>query len=58
MRINLDVPDGRSLQKVQHFAPESHSAAAEHADVRIAGNRFAGDLAPRWPKRSGVRLIW
>ena len=44
VRINLDVPDGRSLQKVQHFAPESYSAAAEHADVRIAGNRFAGDL--------------
>ena len=44
MRINLDLPDGRSLQKVQHFAPESYSAAAEHADVRIAGNRFAGDL--------------
>src|SRR6202167_1100057 len=44
VRINLDLPDGRSLQKVQHFAPESYSAATDHADVRIAGNRFEGDL--------------
>jgi len=44
VRINLDLPDGRSLQKEQRFARESYSAATEHADVRIAGNRFEGDL--------------
>src|SRR3984885_15192886 len=44
VRINLDLPDGRSLQKVQHFTPGSYSAATRHADVRIAGNRFEGDL--------------
>jgi len=44
VRINLDLPDGRSLQKEQGFAGESYSAATEHADVRIAGNRFECDL--------------
>jgi len=44
VRINLDLPDGRSLQKEQRFARDSYSAASEHADVRIAGNRFEGDL--------------
>jgi hypothetical protein len=44
VRINLDLPGGRSLQKAQRFAAGSYSAAAGHADVRIAGNRFEGDL--------------
>jgi len=44
VRINLDLPDGRSLQKVQRFAPGSYSAATGHADVRMAGHRFEGDL--------------
>src|SRR3984885_7085922 len=44
VRINLDLPDGRSLQKAQCFRPAVYSAATDHADVRIAGNRFTGDL--------------
>ena len=44
VRINLDLPDGRSLQKSQRYAPECYSAATAHADVRIAENRFEGDL--------------
>jgi hypothetical protein len=45
VRINLDLPGGRSLQKVQRFARESYPAAAGHADVRIAGRaRRQGDL--------------
>jgi predicted secreted hydrolase len=44
VRINLDLPDGRSLQKTQHFAPELFSAGTDHADVRIAENHFEGDL--------------
>jgi hypothetical protein len=44
IRINLDLPDGRSFQKLQTFAPETYSAATDHADVRIADNRFEGDL--------------
>lgn len=44
VRINLDLPDGRSLQKSQRFPAGSYGAAADRADVRIAGNRFEGDL--------------
>src|ERR1700734_4189072 len=33
VRINLDLPDGHSLQKVQRFTPGSYSAATGHADV-------------------------
>ncbi len=44
VRINLDLADGRSLEKVQSFPPEAYSAATDHADVGIAGNRFSGDL--------------
>jgi predicted secreted hydrolase len=44
VRINLDLPDGRSLQKEQRYGPGVYSAATDHADVRIAGNRFEGDL--------------
>jgi hypothetical protein len=44
VRINLDLPDGRSLKKAQHLPPGSYSAATDHADVRIGGNRFEGDL--------------
>jgi len=44
VRINLDLPDGRSLEKSQRFAPGSYTAATDHADVRIDGNRFEGDL--------------
>jgi predicted secreted hydrolase len=44
VRINLDLPDGRSLQKAQCFEAQAYSAATDHADVRIAANRFEGDL--------------
>ncbi|MEV6283969.1 lipocalin-like domain-containing protein [Kribbella sp. NPDC051770] len=44
IRLNLDLPDGRSRSFIRTFAAESYSAATEHADVRIAGNRFTGDL--------------
>ena len=44
VRINLDLPDGRSLQKTQHYAPKLYSAGTDHADVHISGNRFVGDL--------------
>ena len=44
VRINVDLPDGRSLQKVQRFAPGSYSAATDHADIQIGANRFTGDL--------------
>src|SRR2546423_420641 len=44
IRLNLDMPDGRSFEKLVTFPAESWSAATDHADVRIAGNRFTGDL--------------
>ncbi|MCU1585758.1 MAG: hypothetical protein JWM49_2314 [Microbacteriaceae bacterium] len=44
IRLNLDLADGRSFEKIANFAPESWSAAKDHADVRIGDNRFTGDL--------------
>jgi hypothetical protein len=44
IRLNLDLADGRTLEKIVNFAPESWSAAKDHADVRLGGNRFTGDL--------------
>jgi predicted secreted hydrolase len=44
IRLNLDLADGRSFEKLATFEPEAWSAATDHADVRIAGNRFSGDL--------------
>jgi hypothetical protein len=44
IRLNLDLTDGRSFEKVASFEPEAWSAATDHADVRIAGNKFSGDL--------------
>jgi predicted secreted hydrolase len=44
IRLNLDLEDGRSFEKVASFDPEDWSAATGRADVRIAGNRFTGDL--------------
>jgi hypothetical protein len=44
IRINLDLADGRSFERLMSFAPESWSAATDHADVRIGVNHFTGDL--------------
>lgn len=45
IRLNLDLPDGRSRSIIRTFPAASFSAATERADVRIAGNRFTGDLS-------------
>jgi hypothetical protein len=44
LRLNLDLPDGRSYQKVVPYPPKAWSAAGDRADVRLGTNRFAGDL--------------
>lgn len=44
IRLNLDLPDGSTFEKLVKFPADSWSAATDHADVRIAGNRFTGDL--------------
>jgi hypothetical protein len=44
IRIDLDLADGRSFQKLVTYAPESWQASTSCADVRIGDNRFSGDL--------------
>jgi hypothetical protein len=44
IRINLDLADGRSFQKLATYPPERWQAATSRADVRIGEHRFAGDL--------------
>jgi hypothetical protein len=44
IRIDLDLPDGTSHNKVVEFKPDEFSASAERCDVRIADNSFSGDL--------------
>lgn len=44
LRVNLDLPDGRSYQKVVPFPAKDWSTAADRADVRLGANRFTGDL--------------
>lgn len=44
LRLNLDLPDGRSYEKVLPFPAKEWSAAGDRADVRLGANRFAGDL--------------
>ncbi|WP_280236113.1 lipocalin-like domain-containing protein [Nocardia cyriacigeorgica] len=44
LRLELELPDGRHLQKMVHYSPDEWAAATDHADVRIGDNRFSGDL--------------
>jgi hypothetical protein len=44
IRLNLDLADGRSFEKLVTFDPAMWSAAKDRTDVRIGENRFAGDL--------------
>src|ERR1700736_3095721 len=44
IRIDLDLADGRSYQKLVTYAPESWDASTRGADGRIGENRFSGDL--------------
>src|SRR5712691_5075612 len=44
IRLNLDLADGRSFEKLVTFDPAVWSSAQDHADVRIGENRFTGDL--------------
>ena len=44
IRINLDLPDGRSFNKVAEWKPKEFAAAREHCDVHIGDNSFSGDL--------------
>jgi CrtC N-terminal lipocalin domain len=44
IRIDLDLADGRSYQKLVTYERESWEASTSGADVRIGENRFSGDL--------------
>jgi hypothetical protein len=44
IRLNLDLADGRSFEKLVTFDPALWSSARDHTDVRIGKNRFTGDL--------------
>jgi hypothetical protein len=44
IRLNLDLADGRSFEKMVEFDDALWSSAKDHADVRIGENRFTGDL--------------
>jgi hypothetical protein len=44
IRIDIDLADGRSYQKLVTYAPESWQTSTSGADVRIGENRFSGDL--------------
>jgi hypothetical protein len=44
IRIDLDLPDGTSCNKIARFEPDEFSASQERCHVRIGGNSFKGDL--------------
>ena len=44
MRIDLDLPDGTSYNKIAEWKPEEFAASSDHCDVRIGDNSFTGDL--------------
>jgi predicted secreted hydrolase len=44
IRIDLDLPDGTSYNKIAEWKPEEFAASRDHCDVRIADNSFSGDL--------------
>jgi hypothetical protein len=44
IRLNLDLADGRTFEKLVTFDPAVWTSATDHADVRIGENRFTGDL--------------
>jgi hypothetical protein len=44
IRIDLDLPDGTSYNKIAKFEPDEFAASQERCHVRIGGNSFKGDL--------------
>lgn len=44
INIDLDLPDGRSFQKLLTFDPDQFKASTDGCDVRIGDNAFSGDL--------------
>ncbi|QGF24684.1 hydroxyneurosporene dehydrogenase [Raineyella fluvialis] len=42
--VDLDLPDGRKINKMVWFDPQVFSAATDRCDVRMGDNTFQGDL--------------
>lgn len=42
--LDIDLPDGRTINKSVRFDPGEFHASTDGCDVRIGGNRFTGDL--------------
>ncbi|GGN19350.1 hydroxyneurosporene dehydrogenase [Streptomyces fuscichromogenes] len=45
IRIDLERPDGTTIERRLTFSPDQFSASGDGCDVRIAANTFSGDLA-------------
>jgi hypothetical protein len=44
LRIELELPDGRKIERLVPHKAAQWSASKDHADVRLGDNTFAGDL--------------
>ena len=44
IRIDLDLPDGTSYNKIAEWKPDEYSSSRDRCDVRIGDNSFSGDL--------------
>jgi len=44
IRIDLDLTDGTSYNKIAEWKPEEFAASRDQCEVRIADNSFSGDL--------------
>jgi hypothetical protein len=44
IRIDLDLPDGTTYNKIAEFTPEDFTASTDRCAVRIGTNSFSGDL--------------
>jgi hypothetical protein len=44
IRIDLDLPNGTSYNKISDLKPEAYTASRDRCDVRIGDNFFRGDL--------------
>jgi CrtC N-terminal lipocalin domain len=44
LRINLELPDGRKVDRIVPYKAARWSTAEDHADVQLGDNRFTGDL--------------
>jgi CrtC N-terminal lipocalin domain len=44
LRINLELPDGRKVDRIVRYKAAQWSTSQDHADVHLGDNAFSGDL--------------